>query len=279
MTAPAERLLQRLDLTPAGDDRFMSRAPGAPVRMYGGELASHALAAANRTVEGDRLPHHLHCVYLSGGDPDHPLEHSVTRVRDGRSFSMRRVDVRNDGRAALTATVGYHVPDAGFAHGRPMPSVPVPDDLPGIADSDDTAWIPWAARHPELEMRVVRPDWDDPLGRRRFWCRICHDEAPVDELTQAELATYLSDFTMIASIRLPHETPRVKSYLLTTLTQSLYFHTPFRASDWHLVDHWSPVAARSRGLAMSHVYTPDGELVMSGVQEALARRLPPDYQT
>jgi acyl-CoA thioesterase II len=273
-----ERLADRLALERVDDDHFIGYAPGAPVRMYGGELAAQALSAANRTVGADRLPHSLQCVYVSGGDPDHPLEHEVLRVRDGRSFSTRRVDVHNGGRLALTATVGYHVPEAGFEHGHAMPVVPRADDLPGIADADGTAWIPWAARNPELEMRVVAPDHSDPVGRRRFWLRIRYD-GPDDPLLQAALATYSSDFTMIASIRLPHESPSEKTHLMTTLSHGLFFHRPYRASDWNLIDHHSPAASGGRGLAIAHVYSAEGDLVMTAVQEALARPLPPDYTT
>ena len=281
MSETAERLVERLNLTPAGGDRFTGRAPGAPVRMYGGELAAQALAAANLTVERDRLPHHLHCAFVSGGDPEHPLEHSVVRIRDGRSFSTRRVEVVNDGRLALIATVGYHVPDSGFAHQLAAPVVPAPDDLPGIAECNDTAWIPWAVRNREVEIRVVEPDWSDPLGRRRFWCRVSHGDTAgaTDAQLQSALAAYISDFTMIASIRLPHEEPGIKTHLMTTLTHTLYLHRPFLAMDWLLIDHWSPVAAASRGLSTAHFYLPGGELVMTAVQEALVRPLPPDYRT
>lgn len=274
----ADRLQDRLRLTPMADDRFSGRAPGAPVRMYGGELAAQALAAANATVGVDRLPHNLQCVYVSGGNPDHELEHEVVRVRDGRSFSTRQVKVHNDGRLAMTATVGYHVPEAGFTHQLAMPEVPPPQDLPTIADADGTAWIPWATRNPELDMHVVPPDVGDPTGRRRFWWRIRCDDA-ADQLLHTALATYASDFTMIASIRLPHEEPDVKEHLLTTLTHTVYFHRPFLASDWNLIDHWSPVAAGGRGVTMAHVYGADGALTMTAVQEALVRPLPPDYST
>jgi acyl-CoA thioesterase II len=278
MTEMADRLADRLGLKPAGDDRFIGRAPGAPVRMYGGELAAQALAAANATVDSDRMPHTLQCVYVSGGDPDHELEHDVERIRDGRSFSTRRVQVRNDGRLALTATVGYHVPEDSFSHQLEMPQTPAPQDLPSIAEAEGTAWIPWATRNPELEMRVVAPDVDDPIGRRRFWWRIRCDE-PADPLLHAALATYASDFTMIASIRLPHESPDLKTHLLTTLTHNVYFHRAFSAAEWNLIDHWSPVASSGRGLTMAHVYNAGGELVMTAVQEALIRPLPPDYST
>jgi acyl-CoA thioesterase II len=273
-----DTLAQRLTLDLVDDDHFVGRAPGAPVRMYGGELAAQALAAANRTVGDDRLPHSLQCVYVSGGDPDHPLEHEVVRVRDGRSFSTRRVDVHNGGRLALTATVGYHVPEAGFEHARVMPDVPAARDLPGIGDAEGTAWIPWAARNPEIEMRAVTPDHADPLGRRQFWLRVRYD-GPDDPLLQTALATYSSDFTMIASIRLPHESPTEKTHLMTTLSHSIYFHRPYRASDWSLIDHHSPAASGARGLSIAHVYTAGGELALTAVQEGLVRPLPPDYKT
>lgn len=274
----AERLQDRLTLSQTGENSFVGQAPGAPVRMYGGELAAQALAAANATVGDDRLPHSLQCVYLSSGDPAHELEHEVDRSRDGRSFSTRRVQVSNGGRLALTATVGYHVHEEGLAHHLAMPDVPKPQDLPSIAEAEGTAWIPWATRNPEIEMRVVEPDTSDPVGRRRFWWRIRYD-GPHDRLLQTALATYASDFTMIASIRLPHEAPDVKTHLLTTLTHNVYFHRPFLTSEWNLVDHWSPAAAGGLGLTMAHVYDAEGELAMTAVQEALVRPLPPDYST
>ena len=272
-----ETLEHRLQLTQVGTDRFIGQAPGAPVRMYGGELAAQALAAANATVGDDRVPHSLQCVFLSGGDPANDLEHEVLRVRDGRSFSTRQVQVHNDGRLALTATVGYHVPEDSFAHQLQMTKVPRPQELSGISDAHGTAWTAWATRNPELEMRVVAPDIADPVGRRRFWWRIRSDK-PADALLQTTLATYASDFTMIASIRLPHEPPDHKTYLLTTLTHNVYFHRPFEASAWNFVEHWSPVAAGGRGLTIAHNYNAEGVLVMSAVQEALIRPLPPDYQ-
>jgi len=270
-------LVQRLELKPAEQDRFVGRAPAVPARIYGGELAAQALAAANATVLEDRVAHVLQCVYLAPGDPAHPLEHRVTRVRDGRSFSSRTVRVHNDGRLVLTATVGYHVPETGFTHQLAMPTVPPPADLPTIEEADGHAWTHWIEQDSDIEMRVVPPDLSEPLGRRRFWCRAVADGSD-DPRLQTALATFLSDFTMVASIRLPHEPPSAKQYLMSTLSHSLYFHRNVRACDWHLVDHYSPVAAGGRGLALSHTYSQDGELVMTAVQEGLIRPLPADYR-
>lgn len=270
-------LVDRLMLETVGQDRFVGRAPAVPARIYGGELAAQALAAANATVGDDRVAHSLQCTYLAPGDPAYPLAHNVTRVRDGRSFSTRSVRVQNDSRLILTATVGYHVPESGPTHQLPMPAVPPPADLPTIAEADGTAWTHWTASDPDIEMRVVLPDLSDLSGRRRFWCRTVTDGTG-DPRTQSALAAYLSDLTMVASVRLPHEPVDTKKYLMSTLSHSLYFHRPVHASDWHLVDHYSPVAAGGRGLALSQVYSQEGELVMTGVQEGLVRPLPTDYR-
>jgi acyl-CoA thioesterase-2 len=276
-TALSGNLVSRLALESVGEDRFVGRAPAVPARVYGGELAAQAIAAANATVTADRVPHLLQCTYLAAGDPDLPLTHGVTRIRDGRSFSTREVRVHGEDRLLLTATVGYHVPESGFTHQLAMPAVPAPADLPNIADADGTAWTWWAEQNSDVELRVVPPDLADPLGRRRFWCRVVADGS-ADPRLQTALATYLSDFTMVASIRLPHEPPEQKLHLMSTLNHSVYFHRPFTAGDWHLVDHYSPVAAGGRGLALSHVYGQSGELVMTGVQEGLARPLPKDHR-
>lgn len=276
VTSLAGGLVHRLQLEPDGPDRFNGHAPAAPPRIYGGELAAQALAAANATVDSDRVAHMLQCTYLAPGDPGHALEHTVSRVRDGRSFSTRTVHVHNAGRPILMATVGFHVPETGLRHQLDMPVVPAPEQLPSIQDAEGTAWTRWAEADRNIEMRVVAPDLSDPVGRRRFWCRVVADTSD-DPRLQTALATYLSDFTMVASIRLPHEEPTVKRYLMSTLNHSVYFHRPVCACQWHLVEHHSPVAANGRGLALSHTYSRDGALVMTAVQEGLIRPLPADY--
>jgi acyl-CoA thioesterase II len=270
-------LVDRLRLKPIEPDRFIGHAPPAPPRIYGGELAAQALAAANATVDPDRVAHVLQCTYVAPGDPAHELQHDVARVRDGRSFSTRAVQMRNDGRLVMTASVGYHVAEESFSHQLAMPTVPPAVDLPTIEDADGTAWTRWAEQDPDIELRVVAPDLSDPLGRRRFWCRALSNGS-ADAREQTALATYLSDFTMVSSIRLPHEPPSEKQYLMSTLSHSVYFHRPVRASEWHLVDHYSPVAAGARGLAIAHLYDHDGHLTLTAVQEGLIRPLPADYR-
>ena len=104
-----------------GQDRFVGRAPAVPARSTAANWPIQTLAAANATVAHDRVAHSLQCTYLAPGDPAYPLAHSVTRVRDGRSFSSRTVQVQNDSRLVLTATVGYHVPESGLTHQLAIP--------------------------------------------------------------------------------------------------------------------------------------------------------------
>src|SRR5262245_25013133 len=183
-------LVRRMRLVRDGPDRFVGRAPAAPPRIYGGELAAQALAAANATVDDDRVAHVLQCTYLAPGDPRRALEHNVFRVRDGRSFSTRTVRVQNGGRPVLMATVGYHVSEDGLTHQLAPPPVPPPDELPSMQDAEGTAWTRWAEQDPAIEMRVAPADLFDAVGRRRFWCRVV-DDGSDDPRLQTALAAYL----------------------------------------------------------------------------------------
>ena len=269
-------IVSRLQLDRVGTDEFLGHAPPQPPRIYGGELAAQVLAAANETVAPDRVAHTLQVNYLAPGTPEKPLRHEVQRVRDGRSFSTRTVRLHNDSRLVLTAHIGYHVTETGLDHQLDMPAVPPPDVLPTIAEAEGHAWTRWAAQNRDIEMRAIAADLDDRTGRRRFWLRIVGDVGD-DVRLHTALTAYLSDFTMVASIRIPHEPPSAKQYLMSTLSHSLYFHRAVRADQWLLIDHYSPAAAGGRGLSLAHIYSGDGALVVSAAQEGLVRPLPEDY--
>jgi acyl-CoA thioesterase-2 len=272
-------LRTRLDLEQVGPDAFRGRAANFPERVYGGEVAAQAVAATHRTVEASRSAFAVQCTYLLPGDPGDPIDYAVERTRDGRSYSTRRVVASQSGAEIFVATVSLTIPrpdGQGFNHGAPMPTVPPPADLPTIATSGDAegkAWGEWATLHPEFEMRPVTPEClSDPYGRRQFWCRFSFDEVD-DPQRQSVLAVYGSDFTMLSSIRVPHEPdPARRSFVMTTLNHSVHIHRPFRASSWHLVDHYSPAAAGGRGIAISHLYTSDGVLAASAIQEGMGFR-------
>ncbi|MET0821326.1 MAG: acyl-CoA thioesterase domain-containing protein [Aeromicrobium sp.] len=266
-------LQSRLALEPAGGDRFVGHAADVPGWVYGGEVAAQSVSAANATIDGDRSLHSLQASYLRRGHPAVPIDYEVARLREGRSFSTRQVVATQEGRTIFTALMGYHVAEQGFEHQDAMPQVPRPEDLPTIVEANDSegkGWSTWTTQHPDIELRPVAPDVDDPQGRRQFWFRYAFDD-DLDARRQSVYAVYASDFTMISSIRLPHEPRHRKTYFMSTLNHNFYVHRPFLATDWHLIEHFSPVATGGRGLSMSRVFTPDGLLVASGFQEGLAR--------
>ena len=271
MVAPG--LSDRLTMKQVGTDRFEGRGADIPPRIYGGEVAAQAVASTNLTVGEDRLPHAVQCTYLRGGDPNSPVTYDVERIRDGRGFSTRGVRASQGGTEIFRASVGYCVQEEGIQHQLAMPEVPAPESLPTLAEARDAegkAWSDWQARHPEFEMRAVPPDLTDPTGRRQFWCRFLVDE-PDEPKRQSVLGVYSSDFTMVSSIRMPHEPRDRKTLFMTSLSHTLFLHRPYRASGWHLIDHHSPVAFGGRGISIAHTFTPDGTLVASAVQEGLAR--------
>lgn len=267
-------LRERLMVTEIGPDRFEGHGAAIPARIYGGEIAAQALESANCTVDLDRSAHVVQCTYLRGGDPDVPLTYSVERVRDGRRYSAREVRASQRGRDVFRAFIGYSVEETGIEHQVAPLDVPGPSGLPTLAEaahSTRKAWSDWQAAHPDYEMRVVPTDPQDLTGRRRFWCRFLFEE-PVP-LRHGVLALYSSDYTMISSVRVPHEPDDRKTLFMTTLNHTLYLHRSFDASGWHLVDHSSPVAFGGRGISIAHVYAPDGTMVATAVQEGLASSL------
>ncbi|MEV5559260.1 acyl-CoA thioesterase domain-containing protein [Nonomuraea wenchangensis] len=266
---------ERLRPVAVGEDVFRGTAAPKPARIYGGEIAAQALSSANMTVGPDRTAHVIQCTYLKGGDPAEPVDYRVIRVRDGRSFSTRRVEAMQRGVVIQEAMIGYHVEEPGLTHQLPMPQVPAPDGLPDIGALDGSpgqAWADWASGVEEFEMRVVPADLDDPFGKRRFWCRFA--DRPERPAFGPVLTTYASDFTMVASVRLPHESTRSKEWLTTTLTHTVYFHRAHDSSDWVLWEHFSPVAAGARGIAIAHAYSKEGALVATAMQEGLVRSWP-----
>lgn len=244
-------------------------------RMYGGEVAARALAAAQHTVSDDRRVHVVQASYLRAGDPGRPLCLRVARLRDGRGFAARRVDVEQGGRLIFTMTVSFHVGAEAFVHQDPMPAVPGPDGLPPIAESTggQRFWPDWIVRDPVLDLRPVPGSGTGDASRRAVWCRVPGDQG-ADPAVHECLWLYASDITLVSSIRLPHEPGDRKTWLMTSLNHSVWFHHRFRVDDWHLVVHRSPRAAGGRGLAQGQVFARDGTLVSTIVQEGLVTPFP-----
>ncbi|HZG89041.1 MAG TPA: acyl-CoA thioesterase II [Pseudonocardia sp.] len=277
-----DALVALLDLEPLEVNLFRGYSPpSSPTRVFGGQVAGQALVAAGRTVPPDREVHSLHAYFIRPGDPSVPIVYDVERVRDGRSFTTRRVLAIQHGEAIFSLSASFQAVQEGLEHTEPAPTgVPDPESLPDLAQRAREGRLEgWLARAPQpIDMRFVdEPAWspdrvrasDGPL---RVWMR-AHGTLPEDRLLHVCLLTYASDLTLLGSVVARHEPlARVQ---MASLDHAMWFHRPFRADEWLLYTCYSPSASGSRGLATGRFTTRDGRTVATVVQEGLVR-LPRD---
>jgi acyl-CoA thioesterase II len=272
-----------LDLEQIEVDLFRGRSPEGErrQRVFGGQVAGQALVAAGRTVPADRPVHSLHAYFIRPGDPTVPLVYLVERVRDGRSFTTRRVTTVQHGKTIFTLSASFHRDEPGFEHADPMPVVPPPDAIEPTAKRMEKVFGPaaaeWFRGHP-IDIRHIGPltveaERDPSLrtARSLVWLR-ADGELPDDPLLHVCLVTYASDLTLLDSVMLAHGLSWGDGRTTgASLDHAMWFHGPFRADRWLLYAQDSPVARGARGLARGEMYTSDGELVVSVVQEGLIR--------
>jgi acyl-CoA thioesterase-2 len=284
MSDTLDTLLDLLDLEQIEVNIFRGRSPDETMqRVFGGQVAGQALVAAGRTVPSDRPVHSLHAYFIRPGDPSVPIVYTVERVRDGRSFTTRRVSAIQHGRAIFTLSASFHHPEPGPLHQEPMPDVPRPDELPRNVDRLEKLYpdIPRVIRENPIDLRSVGPLTFEAVGnpsmrttRNLVWLRV-DGELPDDPLLHVCLMTYASDMTLLDTVLLGHglswSDGRTSG---ASLDHAIWFHQPFRADRWLLYAQESPVAHGARGLARGEVYTENGDLVVSVVQEGLIRTGP-----
>jgi acyl-CoA thioesterase-2 len=276
-------LQQILDLERIEDLVFRGRSrPVAETRVFGGEVAGQALIAAARTVVPDRTVHSLHAYFLRPGDPNVPIVYEVDRIRDGKSFTTRRVVAIQHGEAIFTMAVSFHRDEPGMSHQAPMPDVPAPEQLPDEAHIKARVLplMPDAVRRYYERERPIewRPvELDRYLGKKiengRFhvWIRATGRLPDEPAIHQCVLA-YASDMLLLDSALIPHgRTVFEKTLMAASLDHALWFHRPFRADDWLLYVHDSPNLSGSRGFARGLIFARDGTLVASVAQEGLLR--------
>ncbi len=285
MSDALEDLLDLLNLEQIEVNIFRGRSPDETVqRVFGGQVAGQALVAAGRTVPADRPVHSLHAYFIRPGDPSVPLVYTVDRVRDGRSFTTRRVTAIQHGKPIFTLSASFHHPEAGLEHATPMPVVPRPEELRSNADRLAEAVgapLPRHFRNSPIELRSVGPMSvelaRDPSLRAEdehsnlVWVRVT-EELPDDPLLHVCLMTYISDLTLIETALLEHGITMLDGRTTgASLDHAMWFHRPFRADRWLLYAQESPVAAGGGVLARGQVFTAEGDLVVSVVQEGLIR--------
>lgn len=284
MPRSVRELVDLLDLEEIEDNLFRGAQPDTQMqRVFGGQVAAHALVAATRTVDPAYVAHSLHSYFLRPGDTKVPIVYDVDDLRDGRSFATRRVVARQHGRPIYFMTANYQRPEDGLEHQDAMPDVPAPEDCKPLGDMysrrSPRFSEEWEQEWAALDVRWAadtRPDGGlDPTempSRVRLWMRI-NGRLPDEPLVHQGAFTYASDMTLLGSTLIPHRvhvsSPEMQS---ASLDHTIWFHRPFRTDEWWLYDQHSPFAGGGRGFAIARVFAQDGRLVASVAQEGLIRK-------
>jgi len=284
MSAALQDLLTVLDLEQLEVNLFRGRTPPTGRdRVYGGQVIAQALVAACRTLDADgRPPHSLHAYFLLGGDPKVPIVYDVDRIRNGKSFTTRRVVAIQHGEAIFTMAVSFHRDEEGMSHQAKMPDVRKPEDLPSEAELKARVlpMLPEAVRRyyereRPIELRPV--EFDRYLGKKiedgRFhvWMRATGRLPDEPAIHQCVLA-YASDMMLLDAAMVPHgRTLFEQGFMAASLDHALWFHRPFRADEWMLFAQDSPNLSGARGFSRGLVFTREGTLIASVAQEGLVR--------
>lgn len=275
-------LLSQLDLEQIETNLFRgySTTMGQP-RVFGGQVIGQALIAANRTVEG-RPCHSLHGYFLRPGDPSIPIVYDVDRIRDGKSFTTRRVVAIQKGEAIFNMSASFQVQEDGLSHQVDMPDVPPPEDCSDEMEAfkDRAEEIPkemqrMMSERP-IEMRRVEPhSFVNPKKRPPYqhaWLRARRALPDEDSLHQCILA-YASDMGILSTCILPHGKSFMSGLMTASLDHAMWFHRSFRVDEWILFAQDSPVSGGSRGFNRGLMFKQDGTLIASVAQEGLIRQV------
>jgi acyl-CoA thioesterase-2 len=281
--ASLKALLELLDLEQIENDIFRGRSPEERrQRVFGGQVAGQALVAAGRTVPVNRPVHSLHAYFIRPGDPLVPIVYTVDRVRDGRSFTTRRVLAIQHGKAIFSLSASFQIVEDGPTHQAAMPEAPDPETLPTALER----FTPLFGERGAVEFVEARPfdvrhatplTWEaakDPALRTpesKVWLRV-DGELPDDPMLHVCLMTYASDMTLLDTVLLNQGLAWGDQRTMgASLDHAMWFHRPFRADEWLLYYQDTPFAGSARGLARGQVFTQNGDLVVSVMQEGLIR--------
>lgn len=274
-------LLQILHLERIEENLFRGHShPLVGKRVFGGQVLAQALNAAQQTVGEERDVHSMHGYFILPGDIDLPIVYQVERLRDGRSFTTRRVTAIQNGRAIFNMAASFQVAEEGLTHQTPMPNVPDPEHLA----TDRELLDEFSDRVPPLTrayLSLPRPIEFRPVERhhvlyeggqkpqRHVWMRAKGALPDAAALHQMVLA-YASDYNLLTTAMNPHRIA-VEQVMLASLDHAMWFHRPFRADEWLLYALDSPSASGGRGFTRGSVFDRAGKLVASVVQEGLVR--------
>jgi acyl-CoA thioesterase-2 len=286
--ASVDEVIGLLDLERLEVGLYRGAQPQASVlkRVFGGQVAAQALMAAQLTVPDDRFVHSLHLYFILGGDPSIPIVYDVENVRDGRSFTTRRVAARQHGEIIFYMTASFQVEEDGWDHQDLMPDVPSPDEATSMLDiiqlRGPDAVDHWKREWASFDMRYIGDNRaeDDPQRTlvpavQRLWFK-ADGVLPDSRIIHNAAFTYISDLSLLGASLVPHGqfigSDRVQP---ASLDHTIWFHRPVRADEWLLYDQTSPSASGARGLSTARVFNQAGTLVATVAQEGLIRRITP----
>jgi acyl-CoA thioesterase II len=286
MASAVQELVDLLNLETLELNLFRGRSPQSRwQRVFGGQVLGQALVAACRTVDDVALrpPHSLHAYFLIGGDPKVPIIYEVDRIRDGKSFTTRRVMAIQHGQAIFSMEVSFHLMEQGLLHQFKMPDVPKPEALPSEAEFKERIMplMPepvrrYYERERPIELRPVESNrylgGKLENGRFHVWVRATSRLPDEPAIHQCVLA-YASDMTLLDAALIPHDRSVFSDDIMAaSLDHALWFHRPFRADEWLLYAQDSPNLAGSRGFSRGLIFASDGTLVASVAQEGMLRQ-------
>jgi acyl-CoA thioesterase II len=278
VTQALDQLVRILDLEAIEVNIFRGTSPDeSRQRVFGGQVAGQALVAAARTVDRG-LVHSLHAYFLRPGDPTHPILYEVDRIRDGKSFMTRRVVAIQHGRAIFNLQASFHTDEDGLDFQLPMPEAPDPESLPDFRTRMEPfkdVLGDWYDQPRPIDLRHVGLSSLERRGRaghsQQVWMRAA-GRLPDDPVLHACIVTYASDMTLLDTALLPHGVSWPDQNIqMASLDHAMWFHRPFRADEWLLYDQGTPSTSHARGLALGSIFTQDGRMVVSVVQEGLVR--------
>jgi acyl-CoA thioesterase-2 len=279
-----EALLELLDLEQIEVNLFRGVSPAEGwQRVYGGQVIGQALVAASRTVDDiNRVAHSLHGYFLRPGDTTIPILYKVDRIRDGRSFTTRRVVAIQKGHAIFSMSASFQVSETGLEHQSNMPSAPDPATCPSeaelmqahLADMTEEQRV-LASRPKPIEMRYVddsvefKAEPQEPF--QRVWIKTV-DKMPSDIRLNQCLLAYASDMTLIDTSYRPHGISwHNDNFQVASLDHAMWFHQPFTIDNWLLYYQDSPFSGGARGFSRGTFYNQQGKLIASCAQEGLIR--------
>ena len=279
--SPVAELLALLDLEAPGSDVrdvYVGASPkGGPERIYGGQPLGQALIAAARTIDTQEncLAHSLHAYFLRWGSSQLPVYYEVERLRDGRSFSARRVVAKQEGTPIFVCTLSFHRPEIGYDHQSEMPRVPGPEGLPSFReiyaqDPNDDHPMRGVEMRPIAGAAYLSDAADVPP---HLWMRSL-GKLPDDAVLHQAIIAYMSDSTLLSEALRPHNLGWHDAHVQTaSLDHAIWFHRQARIDDWLLYVQDSPSAANGRGFCRGSLYARDGAQVASVAQEGLVRKV------